>query len=204
MKKSRSGLTRMAKLTFEDLSGTTPAMLWPEEFAKMAEFVKDDQIVFVKGTLDRPRDPAELVISRIIPLAQGPAELACGVVVRLHKGIHQTEHLERLLRLVRVRPGNLDLYLELVGLEHVRRAIYRAGPSLTIRYDDRLIADLEAVVGPGNVRLRGQNGATARLDGGDSPPARPRTAVPTPAAAAIATDSDAELDDSLLELADEV
>ena len=119
VQKSRSGLTRMAKLTFEDLSGTAPAMLWPEEFAKMGEFVKDDQIVFVKGTLDHRRDPAELVISRIIPFAQAPAELARGVVVRLHKGIHQTEHLERLLRLVRVRPGNLDLFLEIVGLEHV-------------------------------------------------------------------------------------
>ena len=72
VQKSRSGLTRMAKLTFEDLSGTAPAMLWPEEFAKMAEFVKDEQIVFVKGTLDRRRDPAELVISRIIPLEKGP------------------------------------------------------------------------------------------------------------------------------------
>ena len=122
VQKSRSGLTRMAKLTFEDLSGSTPAMLWPEEFAKMADPVKNDQIVFVKGTLDRRRDPAELIISRIIPLEQGPAELTRGVVVRLHKGVHQTEHLERLLRAVRVRPGNLDLYLEIVGLEQVRRA----------------------------------------------------------------------------------
>ena len=170
----------------------------------MAELVKDDQIVFVKGALDRRRDPAELVISKIIPLAQGPAELACGVVVRLHKGIHQTEHLERLLRLVRVRPGNLDLYLELVGLEHVRRAIYRAGPSLAIRYDDRLIADLEAVVGPGNVRLRGHNGATARLDPRETSPVRPQAATTAAAPATPAIDSDAELDDSLLELADEV
>ena len=130
MQKSRSGLTRMAKLTFEDLSGSTPAMLWPEEFAKMEALVKNDQIVFVRGTLDRRRDPAELIVSRIIPLEQGPAELTRGVVVRLHKGIHQTEHLERLLRAVRVRPGNLDLYLEIVGLEQVRRAIYRAGASL--------------------------------------------------------------------------
>ena len=51
------------------------------------------------------------------------------MIVRLHKGLHQTEHLERLLRAVRVRPGNLDLYLEIVGLEQVRRAIYRAGSS---------------------------------------------------------------------------
>ncbi len=166
VQKSRSGLTRMAKLTFEDLSGTTPAMLWPEEFAKMADLVKNDQIVFVKGTLDRRRDPPELIVSRIIPLEQGPAELTRGVVVRLHKGLHQTEHLERLLRAVRVRPGNLDLYLEIVGLEQVRRAIYKAGSSLRIRYDDQLVPDLEDIVGPGFVRLLGQRGATARLDGG--------------------------------------
>ena len=143
VQKSRSGHTRMAKLTFEDLSGTTPAMLWPEEFAKMADLVKNDQIVFIKGTLDRRRDPAELIVSRIIPLEQGPAELTRGVIVRLHKGLHQTEHLERLLRAMRVRPGNLDLYLEIVGLEQVRRAIYKAGASLRIRYDDQLVPDLE-------------------------------------------------------------
>ena len=73
----------------------------------MAEFVKNDQIVFVKGTLDHRRDPPELIINRIIPFEQGPAELTRGVVVRLHKGIHQTEHLERLLRLVGSDPETL-------------------------------------------------------------------------------------------------
>ena len=173
VQKSRSGLTRMAKLTFEDLSGTTPAMLWPEEFAKMADLVKNDLIGFVKGTLDRRRDPPELIVSRIIPLEQGPAELTRGVIVRLHKGLHQTEHLERLLRAVRVRPGNLDLYLEIVGLEQVRRAIYKAGASLRIRYDDRLVPDLEDAVGPGFVRLLGQRGATARIDGGTAAASTP-------------------------------
>jgi DNA polymerase III subunit alpha len=203
VQKSRSGLTRMAKLTFEDLSGTAPAMLWPEEFAKMAEFVKDEQIVFVKGTLDRRRDPPELVISRIIPLEKGPAELTHGVVVRLHKGIHQTEHLERLLRLVRVRPGNLDLYLELVGLENVRRAVYRAGASLCVRYDDRLIGDLEGIVGPGNVRLRGQKGATARVDTGNPPIVNARAALSRAHTTAPAA-TEPELDDSLLDDSDDV
>jgi DNA polymerase-3 subunit alpha len=166
VQKSRSGLTRMAKFTFEDLSGSTPAMLWPEEFAKMAELLKNDQIVFVKGTLDRRRDPPELIVSRIIPIEQGRSELTQGIVVRLHKGLHQAEHLERLLRAVRVRPGNLDLYLEIVGLEHVRRAIYKAGASLRVRYDDRLFLDLENAVGPGRVRLLGHRGATTRIDAG--------------------------------------
>ena len=154
----------MAKLTFEDLTGSTPAMLWPEEFAKLGDLVKNDLIGFVKGTLDRRRDPGELIITKILPIETASAELARGVIVRLNQGVHKDEDLERLLRFVRVRPGHLDLYLEIVGIEHVRRAIYQAGPSLRIRYDDQLMADLENVVGSGNVRLLGQRGATARLD----------------------------------------
>jgi DNA polymerase-3 subunit alpha len=154
----------MAKLTFEDLSGTVPAMLWPEEYAKFEELVRNDSIGFVKGTLDRRRDPAELVISRVIPLEKGPAELTRGVVVTLRKGVTQEKQLESLLRQVRVRPGDLDVYLEIVGITGVRRAVYRAGASLKIRYDDHLIADLEGAVSAGNVRLLGPRGATARVE----------------------------------------
>lgn len=173
VQKSRSGLTRMGKLTFEDLSGSVPAMLWPEEFAKNEDLVKNDLIGFVKGTLDRRRDPAELIITRIIPLERAPAELSRGVVVRLQKGLHETADLERLLRLVRIRPGNLDLFLEILGLSQARRAVYKAGASLKIRHDDRLLTDLEGAVGPGNVRLLGHRGATARVEA--APPATPPT-----------------------------
>ncbi len=154
----------MAKLTFEDLSGSTPAMLWPEEFAKMADQVKNDAVVWVKGTVDRRRDPPELVISRIIPRESGPKELVRGVMVRLQKGFHEPGHLDRLLKAVRIRPGNLDLYFDVVGVEGVRRARYRAGVALRIRYDERLVSDLEGVLGAGYVRVVGPTGATARLD----------------------------------------
>ncbi len=77
VQKSRSGLTRMAKLTFEDLTGSIPAMLWPEEFQKFEALAKNDLIGFVKGTLDRRRDPAEFVITKIIPL-EAAAPLRAG------------------------------------------------------------------------------------------------------------------------------
>jgi DNA polymerase-3 subunit alpha len=201
VQRSRSGHTRMAKLTFEDLTGSAPAMLWPEEFAKMASLVKNDLIGFIKATLDRRRDPPELIVTRIIPLAQGPAELTRGVVVRLQKGLHQTEHLERLLRAVRIRPGNLDLYLEIVGLEQVRRAVYKAGASLRVRFDEGLLTDLEGAVGHGHVRLLGLRGTTAQVDAGTlaiaSPPIRAAT-IPAPSASL-----DAELDDTTSEESDD-
>jgi DNA polymerase-3 subunit alpha len=198
--KSRSGLTRMAKFTFEDLSGSMPAMLWPEDFAKMADRVKPDQPVFVKGTLDRRRDPPELIVSRILTLEQGRAELARGVIVRLYKGVHQGEALQRLLRAVRERPGILELYLEIFGLEHVRRALYKAGGSLKVRYDDRLVSDLENAVGPGLVRLLGHRGATTRIDPTttSSTGQRPRN---DPLSAEL-SDSDSDLESDDLDSAD--
>jgi len=164
VQKSRSGLTRMAKLTFEDLTGTVPSMLWPEEFAKAEDMIKNDLICFVRGTLDRRREPAELVISRIIPLSRGPAELSRGVVVTLRKGVTEEEQMQRLVRQVKIRPGNLEVYLEILGLAGMRRAIYKAGGDFKIRHDDQMFSDIEAAVGPGNVRLLGQRGATARVE----------------------------------------
>jgi DNA polymerase-3 subunit alpha len=168
--KSRSGLTRMVKFTFEDLSGSVAAMLWPEEFAKNEDRIKDDAIVFLKGSMNRSREPAELVVSRVIPIEEAASHLAKGVVVTLRKGVHAADQVERLHRLIRVRPGNLELYLEITGLERVRRAIYRAGASLKVRLDDRLVSDLESAVGPGNVRLLGQRGAVARVEAPTVPP----------------------------------
>src|ERR1700722_8413421 len=105
VQKSRDGGTRMGKLTFEDLSGAIPAMLWPSDFAKYESMLKEDFIGFVKGTLSRRNDPPELVITKIIPLERGPSELSKGVMVRLHKVSTQTTDLDRLLRTVRAYPG---------------------------------------------------------------------------------------------------
>ncbi len=174
VQKSRSGLTRMAKFSFEDLTGTMPAMLWPEEFSKYEALVKNDLVGFVKGTIDRRRDPAELVVNKVIPFERGLAELSRGVVVRIHKARHRDEDLARLERAVRVHQGDLDLYLELVGIENFKRVVYRASPSHRVRRDEGLIAALEEVVGEGNVRMLGRRGATARLIN-DNTPARPRT-----------------------------
>ena len=178
IQKSRSGLTRMAKFTFEDLTGSVPAMLWPEEFARSEELIKNDLIGFVRGTLDRRRDPAELVVSKIIPRDQGPTELARGLVITLRKGITQHGQIESLYRQVRAHPGNLDVYLEILGLPGVRRAIYKAGASSKIRHDEKLVSDLEAAVGAGSVRLLGQRGATARVA---VPPPLPPHPSPSPA-----------------------
>jgi DNA polymerase-3 subunit alpha len=160
VQKSRSGLTRMAKLQIEDLTGSVPAMLWPEDFAKNQELVKEDAIVFAIGSLDRRRDPAEFIISRIIPIERAPRELAKGVIVTLHKGLTEDDQLDRLARLVRQRSGGTEMFIEIRGVAGVRRAVYRAGSAFRVHVDEHLVPSLEAAVGTGNVRLMGASGAS--------------------------------------------
>ena len=191
----------MAKLTFEDLSGSTPAMLWPEEFAKMEDLVKNDQIVFVRGTLDRRRDPRRADRQPDHPAGAGPRRADPRRRGAAAQGVHQPEHLERLLRAVRIRPGNLDLYLEIVGLEGCA-APSKGGGSLAIRYDERLIADLGSAVGPGDVRLAGQRGATARIEVGKPPEPAGQQCWPPPRSPRRRK-WELKLDDSLLDLAED-
>ncbi|MDX2038078.1 MAG: DNA polymerase III subunit alpha [Isosphaeraceae bacterium] len=170
VQKSRSGLTRMAKFNFEDLSGSVPAMLWPEDYAKNEAILRNDLICFVRGTLDRRRDPAELVVTKLITLEQGAAELSKGVLVTLTKGVTQPVDIDRLHSAARNYPGNLDLYFEIQGVEKIRRAVYRAGSGMRIRHDEHFLAMLERTFGSPNVRLVGQRGVAPR---GDSPAPRP-------------------------------
>ena len=102
-------------------------MLWPEEFAKTEALVKNDLIGFVRGTLNRSRDPAELVVSRSSRSTSAGGRSCPAGVVRLQKGVTQPDDLERLHRLLRVRPGNLDVYPGDRRARSVRRAIYKAG-----------------------------------------------------------------------------
>jgi DNA polymerase-3 subunit alpha len=151
----------MAKLSVEDLTGSTPAMLWPEEFAKAQDLVRDDLICFVRGQLSRQREPAELIVSRIIPIERAGAELCRGLVVRLTKGAHGEAELDRLGRVLGQYQGNLEVYFEVFGLPGAHRAVFRAGASWRVRHDDALIAALESTVGPGNVGLLGHRGVAA-------------------------------------------
>jgi DNA polymerase-3 subunit alpha len=185
VQKSRSGLTRMVKFTFEDLTGSTPAMLWPEEFAKFESLIRDDAAVFLRGTMNRTREPAELVVSKVIPIEQAAAELSRGVIVTIRKGAHEADILERLARVVRKRQGNLDLYIEIMGVGRVKRALFKAGATHRLRHDERLIDELEAALGRGCVRLLGQRGATSRVEGSQT--------LPVP----ITIEAEATLEDSL-------
>lgn len=66
--KSRSGLNRMAKFVLEDQTGPIPCVAWPEAFGEVEKDLKEDCVLLVTGKIDRRRDPAEFVVSKVVPV----------------------------------------------------------------------------------------------------------------------------------------
>ena len=107
VQKSRSGLTRMAKLTFEDLTGIVPAMLWPEEFAKFEAAGQERPDRLRPGDARPPPRPGRADRHQDHPARPRPRRAVARVVVTLRKGVdRRTTQLERLLRgRSGIRPG---------------------------------------------------------------------------------------------------
>ena len=109
--KGRNGqMGRMAKIIFEDLTGSTPALLWAEDYAKFKAVLQPDALGFIKGTLERRRDPPEVIVTRFIPLERAPLELATGIMVALRTTALAEADVDRLRRWVAHAPGPLALF----------------------------------------------------------------------------------------------
>ena len=158
-------------------------MLWPEEFASYEELIKNDLIGFVAGHARPPSRPGRAGrLARSSRWNRGRPSSSRGVVVTLRKGVTQDDRSSASPPGPR-RPGNLDVYLEILGLRRVAAGDLQGRRSYKIRHDDRLVSDLEAAVGAGNVRLLGRA-------------ARPLASPPTAPAPSAAPPDPGLVDDS--------
>lgn len=167
-KMSRNGNNRMAKFTFEDLTGHTQCVIFPDDLAKHSEFVVDDYVCFVVGRLnsDSGRDQLEPIVTRIVPIEKAAEQFSTAVIVSVQSDLHTRFHFEKLRDLFRQHPGNAETFLELARGEgetiHMRC-------ECTVAPTRELIAEAEGIVGRGRVRT----GRTTRTS-------RPAPASPVP------------------------
>ncbi|MFH0963885.1 MAG: DNA polymerase III subunit alpha [Planctomycetota bacterium] len=158
LRNGRQAGERMAVITFEDLSGTCSAVLFPSELQKWGELVDPHRIVFLAGRADLARQEPSIRVSRIVTLEDAPRELAGTVEVTLRCEAHGEETLANLGAVMRKHPGKSRVLL-LFNEGGGRTSLYRVADALRVRADEGFLGEVEKIVGKGNVTLRG--GATA-------------------------------------------
>jgi DNA polymerase-3 subunit alpha len=153
-KKGRNANTRYARFKLEDLTAAVECVLWPDDFVRFKDDVKEDHICFVKGVIDRTREEPGLIVSRILSIEQAQRELTKGLVVSLTLNIHGPDHLDHIARVLRRTPGACPVFL------HVRdtagkRALLKVSDDFRIDPQRLASQELETILGPGRVRFSG-------------------------------------------------
>ena len=165
--------------------------MWSKEFSKFDSFVENDRIVFVTGTVDRRKDAAELVISKVFPIDEAESVMARGLVLTFDRQKTEELHFQQLHDILKNYPGNLEVYFEMLGFGGINRAIYRAGHNVKVNYDATMIGRIRSMLGDSAVRVLGPGGITPSL-------AKP--SVPTPTEPANQSSDEWEVDPLDLEM----
>ncbi len=160
-KRSRSGNTRMARFHLEDLTGAAECVIFPDDFLRHKDQVRDENICFVKGVVDRTREKPGLLVNRILTLEQAQRELTRGLLLRLGIGRHREEDLPAIGRMLQKTPGRCPVYLDITDAAG-KHALLRLGENYAIEPSRLAASDLESLLGPGNVKFVGQANGNGR------------------------------------------
>ena len=153
--------------------------MWPSEYAKFESVsLKDDFIGFVRGDDQPPARPGRADGHQGHPPGEGgPPSCRAGWLSASTRGVTQATDLERLLRIIRNYPGNLDLFFTVSGMTENRRAVLKAGANLKVRHDEQLLREIEGAFGFENIRIVGHRGHVPSASG--KPHLRPATPAPS-------------------------
>ncbi|MGQ0628802.1 MAG: DNA polymerase III subunit alpha [Phycisphaerales bacterium] len=176
---ARAG-SKMGIVTIEDKEGTIESVAFSEVFAKFADVLTVDRIVFVVGKVDQSRGDPQIIIERVLTLEQGAAALARGfrliVDERTLNGgsAGALEAAAELMRsAVRAAPAAdaeggasvaaAPIPLEVVVRTHAATVVLDAGRA-RLPLGPALLTPLRGLLGEGNVMLIGPKIEQARRE----------------------------------------
>jgi DNA polymerase-3 subunit alpha len=164
-KNGRSAGQKMAWITLEDLEGSVEGVLWAETLADIAgkypNVIEAEQIVFVKGRVDRKRETPSLQVNEVIPVAEAMAKLTTSLVLKLDEKKHQEDVVEALGPVIKQHAGRTPLWAAVAG-EEGKTITLRMGSDFQIRPTKAAVEELERVLGSGGVQIYGAGSKRAQ------------------------------------------
>ena len=157
-KNGRSAGMQMAMITLEDLEGRIDGVIWAETLTEIKQKYPDvvgiEQIVFVKGKVDKRRETPSVVVSEIVPIEEATSRLTTSIVLRLDRRRHAVDVIGEVRKRLKEHAGRTPVFAS-VAMETGQSVILRLGSDHGIKPSRELVDDLEQVLGPGGVQLVG-------------------------------------------------
>jgi DNA polymerase-3 subunit alpha len=151
---SRAGNTKMARFKLEDMTGSAECVIFPDDYVRHKAEVRDENIGFVKASVDRTREEPGLIVNRILTPDQAQREFTRALMLRLTSGVHQPGQVQALGRILQRTPGSCPVTLEVTDASG-RRAWLRLGESYAVDVGKVAFEELETLLGPDHVKFQG-------------------------------------------------
>ena len=149
--KTRKG-SPMAVVTLDDRGGTLETVMFPETYQKYGSILQTDQLVVVRGKLEKDEESSRLIAAKIQPVDTLLADGGRILTVRLASPPHDRATLEGLADLFGRHQGTGRVLLEIEVRKEGRPLRLRASlPSTRIRASQELIEEIERLCGKGAV-----------------------------------------------------
>lgn len=157
-KPSRNGHTKYANFDFEDVRGTVRCIMWPEDYARLGEHVKSEAICFIEGRVDRRGREPNVVVNNLITIEEASRKFTDQVAIKFQRGLHGEGEIDRVGEILRQHPGRCQVAVVIESFDEQNptmrlKFLLQPASSLKVAADAGLASELEAVLGPGNVRF---------------------------------------------------
>jgi len=141
---------RMATFVLEDLSGQVDVTVFPEGYNKFNAYLKEGQLVWLKGRLAPDNFEArKIIVSHIMPLTEALEKLARKTVIRVQLDSLDEEHIQRMKNILESFPGECPLYLQLENSSAC--CLVQSAEAQSVRPSEEFIEKMEELFGPGSV-----------------------------------------------------
>ncbi|MEE9393800.1 MAG: DNA polymerase III subunit alpha [Planctomycetota bacterium] len=141
---------RMAFVKFEDFSGSIDAVIFASVYGEIAEHIKADNILFLRGEVDHSREEPNLKVNSVIPLEEAKGSLTKRLTLAVQAGEDLDMQIVTLKRLLKESPGSIPVTFE-VGTRQHGCVTIQAGREWGVQASPELFRQLESVLGEKSV-----------------------------------------------------
>jgi DNA polymerase-3 subunit alpha len=138
----------------EDMQGLVRSICWPEEYARLGDFLSQDAVVVVSGTVDRRAGSEEtnLIINDIIPISSIWSRPIKCMHLKIAEGRHDSVILDRLKELLARHAGETPVRMIIELLDGSRALLDVDGQK--VKWSGELLDEIEGLLGAGAVRVQ--------------------------------------------------
>ena len=143
---------RMATFVLEDLTGKIEVVAFPEGFARHGQYLREGQLVWIKGKYMGEEDNRRISLSQAMPLAEAFEKQAKKVVVRIFLPGLEEATLAELKAILDGFEGKCPVYFEL-ETPRSYRVVAQSAEVQRVTPSEDLVRKVEALLGEGSVSI---------------------------------------------------